>query len=53
MSFQRWLQLIWLEHIDEILSWTGHPPKYTAKDYFAKYKWWLRREYQFQQRKVK
>jgi hypothetical protein len=53
MNFRIWLTERWLEHAEEILAWTGTPPKYTAKDYFQKYKWWLRREYQHQFKKVK
>lgn len=53
MSFRQWLQAIWLEHVDEIIGVTGHMPTYTAREYFSKYKWWLRREYQHQFKKVK
>ncbi len=48
MNFKSWCQEMWYNHIDEMVSVTGKPPCYTAKDYFTKYKWWLKREYKFQ-----
>lgn len=53
IPFNHWLQQMWLEHIDEVLSWTGRLPTYTSKDYFNTYKWWLRREFQHRVNKVK
>ena len=53
MKFRAWLIEIWQEHSEEVLAWTGKLPTYTASDYFQKYKWWLRREYQHQFKKVK
>ena len=53
MKFRAWLIEIWQEHLEEVLAWTGKLPTYTASDYFQKYKWWLRREYQHQFKKVK
>lgn len=53
IPFKQWLQQIWLEHNDEVLSWTGSMPTYTSSDYFNTYKWWLRREYQYRFKKVK
>lgn len=49
MTFQHWLQEMWYTHIDEMVSVTGKSPVYTAKEYFQQYKWWLRREYRYQQ----
>ena len=45
MSFRSWLNCLWLDHVDEIVGVTGRNPVYTDKDFFNKYKWWLRREY--------
>ena len=45
MKFARWLQEMWAEHCDEVEAWEHTAPCYTARDYFNKYKWWLRREY--------
>jgi len=50
--FRHWLVTQWLEHVDEVISWTGKAPSYTAEDYFAKYKWWLRREFRYQLNKT-
>lgn len=47
MTFRTWCREKWYEHIDELDSYK-QPLPYTAKEYFAMYKWWLRREYQFQ-----
>lgn len=52
MSFSRWLLEIWAEHIDEVLVWEKKIPEYTAQEYFAKYKWWLRREYRHQKNEL-
>lgn len=48
--FKHWLKEKWYEHLAEIEQWTGRRPNYEAREYFAKYKWWLKREYQHQQR---
>lgn len=48
MTFSNWCREMWYEHIDEMISLTGKAPVYTAKEYFNKYRWWLRREYRFQ-----
>ena len=52
ITFRQWLTQTWLEHSDEVLSWTGSMPTYDSRDYFNTYKWWLRREYQHQSKKV-
>lgn len=48
MKFRIWCQQKWYEHVDEIILITGREPAYMAKDYFAKYKYWLKREYRYQ-----
>ncbi len=48
MNFKSWCQSKWYEHIDEMLMYTGKQPVYNYKEYFQKYKWWLKREYRFQ-----
>lgn len=48
MTFRRWCQEKWYEHIDEMIEMTGHQPAYTSQQYFNKYRWWLRREYKYQ-----
>lgn len=48
MTFRRWLQEMWFNHLDELMG-LGQPlPKYTLQEYFAKYKYWLKREYRHQ-----
>lgn len=51
MNFRTWCQEKWYEHIDELISITGKTPSYNSKDYFAKYKFWLKREYKYQRGK--
>jgi hypothetical protein len=49
MSFRRWLQEMWFNHLDELMTLGLPPPKYALQEYFAKYKYWLKREYRHQQ----
>ena len=50
MTFRQWLHEQWLQHTDELRDWGQPVPvDYTVKQYLAKYRWWLRREYRFQQ----
>lgn len=45
MNFRFWCQLKWYEHIDEMIMMDGEEPSYTSRQYFNKYRWWLKREY--------
>lgn len=47
MTFRTWCQEKWYEHLAELEGY-GQQISYPATDYFTKYKWWLKREYQFQ-----
>jgi len=47
MTFRSWCQSKWYEHIDELESY-GQKLTYDSIEYFQKYKWWLKREYRFQ-----
>lgn len=47
-AFRHWLQEKWFEHKDELESY-GQPLSYNLHEYFAKYKYWLKREFRFQQ----
>ena len=47
MNFRSWCHEKWMEHQDELASY-GQKLTYTSKDYFQMYRWWLKREYQFQ-----
>lgn len=49
MDFRRWCSEKWYEHCAECEAWYNRPPAYTSKEYFNKYRWWLKREYQYQQ----
>lgn len=50
MKFRIWCQEKWFEHKDELLLYQGSV-SYTSAEYFAKYKYWLKREYKFQKDK--
>ena len=52
-AFRLWLQELWFLHRQEVLSWEHKPVNYEMDVWFNRYKWWLRREFQFQQKKVK
>jgi hypothetical protein len=47
-NFQNWLRLIWLENCREHEAHQELP--YTLQEYWNRYRWWLRREYRFQQK---
>lgn len=48
-KFRTWLRDIWYENCDEHQA-HGELP-YTMSEYFQKYKYWLKREFKFQQRR--
>lgn len=50
-GFREWLQEMWMQHKDE-LDGLGIRPSYDVADYFNRYKYWLKREYQHQMRKT-
>jgi hypothetical protein len=45
------LKDLWYENREERASWGN--PTLSLQEYFQQYKWWLRREYRFQQRNKK
>ena len=51
MTFRTWLQNLWYENCEERMNWGND--KLSLGEYFQQYKWWLRREYRFQQRNNK
>ena len=51
MTFRLWLQEKWYEHLDEYMSMGKPIPEYNMKEYFNRYKYWLKREYRFQKDK--
>jgi len=48
MKFRQWLHEMWLANVDERIEL--HLDTINIKDYFDRYKWWLRREYRYQQK---
>lgn len=51
-SFRLWAQEMWFEHMDELAVY-GLPVTYSSKDYFQRYKYWLKREYTHQIKRSK
>ena len=47
--FRAWVRNLWLENTEEHLMYQELP--YTMQEYWTKYKWWLKREYQYQHKK--
>lgn len=45
-AFRHWVHEIWLDNCDEHLTYGEDP--YTIKQYWNKYKFWLKREYRYQ-----
>jgi len=48
LSFRHWLQNKWYEHKAELEEYS-QPLSYNLDEYFARYKYWLKREYRHQQ----
>lgn len=46
ISFRHWLQELYYQNCTELESY--HLNSYTLKEYYSRYKWWLRREYRHQ-----
>jgi len=49
--FRRWCNDKWYEHMDE-LELYHQPRNYDSKEYFRRYKYWLKREYQHQRKET-
>ena len=47
MNFRTWGYEMWMKHKEELEAY-GQPLPYTSQEYFAKYKYWLKREYKHQ-----
>lgn len=50
-TFRYWVQEMWYEHVEETRAWEGVETSVTPKEYFVRYRWWLKREYQHQLKK--
>ena len=48
-AFRHWVQELWMENCEERL--THKEITYKMQEYWQQYKWWLRRECRYQQRK--
>ena len=48
--FRLWLQEMWMRHKDEYSELRQLVPEQDQEAYFRNYKYWLKREYQHQQR---
>jgi hypothetical protein len=48
MTFRAWCREMWYEHCAELESY-GLSVPYQSAEYFRKFKYWLRREYRYQQ----
>ena len=44
--FREWLVDLWRANCDEHDGWGQ--PRMTMNEYFKQYRWWLKREYQYQ-----
>lgn len=49
--FRIWLNNIWMENKDEHMEFSELAMP--LEEYFKRYKWWLKREYKFQQQQSK
>lgn len=47
-DFRLWVGNIWRENCTENFIWGD--PELSLEQYFAKYKWWLKREYRHRQK---
>jgi hypothetical protein len=45
-EFRRWLHELWLRNCDEHDQY--NQPRFTQAEYFQQYKYWLKREFQYQ-----
>jgi hypothetical protein len=48
-KFRQWVEEVWRENCEEHLTYGENP--YKLQEYWTKYKWWLKREYQHQRQK--
>ena len=51
ISFRVWVTEQWFNHTEEVLCYTRKTVDYDVKEYFQRYKWWLKREYKYQIKK--
>jgi len=44
-QFRIWLNNMWMEHKDDVYDYEYRDPQYDLSEYFARYKWWLKKRY--------
>lgn len=50
-AFRTWVRELWYKNCDE--HFEMNQPRYTHEEYFNNFKWWLKREFRYQQDKEK
>ena len=50
-NFRQWVHNLWIENCKEREAWGDTDGCANSKEYFHKYKWWLKREYKHQMSK--
>ncbi len=48
-AFRLWVQRLWIQNSEEHLTYGEQP--YKIQEYWNRYKWWIKREYQHQKEK--
>ena len=51
-NFRHWVQELWMQHKDEYVDLKLPIPEDSVDEYFQKYKYWLKREYRHQTKKI-
>jgi hypothetical protein len=49
-NFRFWCREKWYEHLDELQTHGYKTVPYSQRQYFQLHKWWLKREFQHQQK---
>ena len=49
-SFRGWVHDLWVQNCDEHQQY--HLRKFSEREYFQQYKWWLKREYTYRKREA-
>jgi hypothetical protein len=47
--FRNWVRELWYQHQDECKNWRVETEFKDVKEYFNKYKYWLKREFKYRQ----
>lgn len=51
-KFKNWVHNLWIDNCEE-RAVHGDEHRLLEREYFSKFKWWLRRQYQYQIKKEK